>query len=232
MLLARVPGLALAKLGRAVPKLVVSLGCAAGLFAAMAACSSRTPDWSQPASVSAQPTVGQPTTDPGQLPTLPGCPCVPSVELDVTVTDPAGNPASGVTFPRNMGVCIGWGSHATPDAGALDAADAGAPDGDVLDGGSAYDAAAPDAAEAGEGACTTWRFLLSPPATGVLVVAPGYEWGTAGVTWSSACCEGFGTVPVVDRTVVLQPLPSCPASWGPCSRDAGLRGSPTSCICP
>ena len=111
---------------------------------------------------------------------------------------------------------------------AVDARSAGGP----VDVDGAYDAAGPDAAEAGEGACMTWRFLISAPATGVEVTAPGYYWGTVEVTWASPCCEGFGTVPVVDRSVVLQPLPPCPADWGPCSPDAGRRRSPTSCICP
>jgi hypothetical protein len=184
----------------------------------------------------------------------------------VTVTDRAGNPVSGVTFPGNTGVCIGWGSRgATLDAGALDAADVGAQDGganrDALDAGEAegdaeggrapdarsadgavdgapdgsgaYDVAAPDAAEAGELACSTWRFWISAPASGVEVTAPGYERGTtANVPMVSGCCyAAYGSAPVFDRSVVLQPLPACPANWGPCSRDA-LRGSPTSCICP
>lgn len=233
----------------------------------MAACSSRTPDWSQPGLVAAEPTVGQPATDPNQPPGLPGCVCEGSAELDVTVTDPAGNPVSGVTFPGNTGVCIGWGGlGAAPDAEALDAADAGAQDGgangDELDageaegdadggtapdarsadgavdgapdGGGAYDAAAPDAGDAEEGACSTWRFWISAPATGVEVTAPGYEWATtADVPMVSGCCyAAYGSAPVFHRSVVLQPLPACPANWGPCSRDADLRGSPTSCICP
>jgi hypothetical protein len=248
-----------------VPKLVVSLGCAAGLSAALAACSSRTHDWGNEGLVAAEPTVGQPAADPNQPPRLPGCACETSAELDVTVTDPAGNPVSDVTFPGNTGVCIGWGSRGPTDAGALDAADAGAQDGgadgDALDTGEAeggadggaeggtapdarsvdgapdgdgeYDAASPDAGEAGAGACSTWRLWISTGATRVEVTAPGYEWATtADVTLVSPCCYSFGSIPVFDRSVVLQPLPPCPANWGPCSRDAGLRGSPTSCICP
>jgi hypothetical protein len=97
----------------------------------------------------------------------------------------------------------------------------------------ADDAADMDAAEAGEGACSTWRFWITAPAKGVEVTAPGYQWGrTADAPMVSSCCYSFAGVPVVDRSVVLQPLPACPADWGPCSRDAGLRGGPTSCICP
>jgi hypothetical protein len=240
MFLAWAPGSELAAWGRTVPKLVVSLGCAAGLLAACS--SSRTDDWSRATFVVAQPTIGEPTT------MFPGGPCESSIEIEVTVTDPAGNPVSGVTFPGNAGVCVRRANGgATPDAGAQDgsadddALDAGESEGETaldarsadsaVDGGGAYDAGAPDAAEAGEGACTTWRFSISAPAT-VEVAAPGYRWVTAEVTWPSPSCEGFGTVPVVDRSVVLQPLPPCPADWGPCSRDAGLRGSPTSCSCP
>jgi hypothetical protein len=256
MFLALTPGSALAPRGRTVPKLAFSLGCAAGLFAAMEACSSRTADWNQPAPVAAQPTVGQPATDPNQPPGLPGCACEMSAVLNLTVTDPAGNPVSGVAFPGNKGVCIGWGSRsAAPDAGAIDAADAGEADGGAdgdaggatapdarsadgavdraPDGDGVYDAAGADAADAGQGACSTWRFWITAPAKGVELTAPGYAGGTtADVPMVSSCCYSFGGVPVFDRSVVLQPLPVCPANWGPCSRDAGLRGSPTSCICP
>jgi hypothetical protein len=73
----------------------------------MAACSSRTGDWDQPGPIAALPTVGPPATDPNQPPQLPGCACEMSAVLNVTVTDPAGSPVSGMTFPGNMGVCIG-----------------------------------------------------------------------------------------------------------------------------
>ena len=163
---------------------------------------------------------------------------------------------SGVAFQggaSSQAVCVGTGDDgATPDAegpdgdverDALDAkaADGGADGPRALDAGGpdafvALDAADPDAAEAGTSACTRWRVdVLSQTnsETYVEVSAPGYETDAVPVASPSMTCWPCGTVQVVDRSVVLQPWPPCPADWRPCSADAGLHlAAPASCTCP
>jgi hypothetical protein len=240
-----------------VPRFVVALGWTAGVLACVAGCSSGPYDAGRGRPfILAQPTITP--VDPGTGPILPGCVCEPSFEVDVSVTDSSGKAVSGVAFQGGASlraVCVGTGEDgATPDAQALDGdvevegdiLDAGAADGGA-DGPRALDAAAPDAfvaldaadpdaAEAGTSACTRWRVdVLSQTnsETYIEVSAPGYETDAVPVASLSMTCWPCGTVQVVDRSVVLQPLPLCPADWRPCSADAGLHlAAPASCTCP
>lgn len=251
-------------------KLVVALGWATAAFAAIAACSGRhDPRWSMTPLTLAQPMV---EPDPNQFP-LPGCPCEPSIEVDLTVTDSAGNPIKGVTFPGSFvgAVCIGSGDgdaasdaesteggsrldSGSADGGAEDSApDASATDGalafdapdaiDPLDGpaidssagdAGAADALARDAAEAGASACRTWRVTVSQSTglqpAGFEVFAPGYVRRPVTLAPSSTpCCE---PVPAVSGSIVLQPLPACPAAYKPCTIDAGFNRDSLTCACP
>ncbi len=215
-------------------KLVVPLAWAAAAFAPFAACSSdhHDPRWSMTPSVPAQPIVAQ---DDGP-PRLPGCPCEPVIEVDLTVADSAGNPVDGVTFsgPPLTVVCIGADGGA--GSGAEGGADAGSPDVGVTDSGDAADAPAFDgaAAEAGTTACRTWRVTFSMTTAslqvGFEVFAPGYvRQPVAVVLLPPQCCE---PVPAASTSTVLKPLPACPVAYKPCTIDAGGYRDSLTCACP
>ncbi|MGH7438388.1 MAG: hypothetical protein ACRENE_22110 [Polyangiaceae bacterium] len=214
-------------------KLFVPLAWAAAAFAPFAACSSDHHGslWSMTPSVPAQPTV--PVGD-YEGPPLPGCPCEPTIEVDVTVTDSAGDPVDGVSFsgpPYLHAACVG------ADGGA----DAGAPDegvNDSGDGGDASDAVAADAAldatEARPSACLTWR--VSFPMTivsqevGFDILAPGYaRFPLRAFLSQTQCCE---PVPAISASAVLKPLPACPVAYRPCILDAGGYRDSLTCACP
>jgi hypothetical protein len=150
------------------------------------------------------------------------------IEVDLTVTDSAGNPVDGVTFsgPPLTAACIG------ADGGA----DAGSPDVGVTDSGDAADAPAFDAAaaEAGTTACRTWRVTFSMTTAslqvGFEVFAPGYvRLPLAVVLLPTQCCE---PVPAISTSAVLKPLPACPVVYKPCTIDAGGYRDSLTCACP